>query len=98
MRFFHPRMAIVLHDIAQVWVAWTLLHWLRYLIWPDSPPLDLLSAELAVVLACQGAVLYFMDLYRGLWRFASLPDLWNIFRGAIYGTLLITLALFTITD
>jgi len=35
-----------------------------------------------------------MGLYRGVWRFASLPDLWNIVRSAIVGVLAISLALF----
>jgi FlaA1/EpsC-like NDP-sugar epimerase len=90
----HPRIAIVAHDLGMVWAAWTLVHWLRYLIWPDSPQLALFTPELAIVMVCQGVVLYFTGLYRGIWRFASLPDLWNITRGTIYGTLSITLALF----
>jgi FlaA1/EpsC-like NDP-sugar epimerase len=87
-------MAVVLHDLTMVWVAWTGVHWLRYLIWPESPQLPLLPRELPVILLCQAAVLYFTGLYRGIWRFASLPDLWNIMRASAYGTMLITLALF----
>jgi len=90
----HPRLAVVVHDLLMVWIAWTVAHWARYLIWPDAPALPLLTRELLVVVACQGAVLSAIGLYRGIWRFASLPDLWNIIRGTLYGTLLIALALF----
>ena len=37
------------------------------------------------------------NLYRGIWRFASLPDLWNIFRASILGAMLIMMALFILT-
>jgi FlaA1/EpsC-like NDP-sugar epimerase len=40
-------------------------------------------------------VLWTTGLYKGLWRFASFPDLWNIARASIFGTLLI-IAMFTI--
>ena len=33
-------------------------------------------------------------LYRGLWRFASIPDLWNIFRASVVSALCITLICF----
>jgi FlaA1/EpsC-like NDP-sugar epimerase len=90
----HPRIAVVLHDLGMVWLAWTGVHWLRYLIWPMAPHLPWLPVELPIILACQAMVLYYTGLYRGIWRFASLPDLWNIMRASAYGTLLITLALF----
>ena len=92
--FTHPRVAVILHDLAMVWLAWTGVHWLRYLIWPLAPQLPWLPVELPIILGCQAIVLYFTGLYRGIWRFASLPDLWNIMRASAYGTLLISLALF----
>jgi len=33
-------------------------------------------------------------LYRGLWRFASIPDLWNIFRASIISALCVTIICF----
>jgi FlaA1/EpsC-like NDP-sugar epimerase len=48
-------------------------------------------------LLVQGAILWWTGLYRGLWRFASLPDLWNIARGGVLGALAIALALFLFT-
>ena len=92
----HPRAAIVLHDLFMVWSAWTLVFFLRYLYWPSSPSLELWTSDVAIVLCAQGLVLSILGLYRGIWRFASLPDLWNIMRGAVYGTLFITLVLFLV--
>jgi FlaA1/EpsC-like NDP-sugar epimerase len=41
----------------------------------------------------QGIVLWATGLYKGLWRFASFPDLWNIARAATFGTIVIVAAL-----
>jgi FlaA1/EpsC-like NDP-sugar epimerase len=90
----HPRIAVVLHDLGMVLLAWHAANRIRYGMLPEPPPVPWFSADVAIVLIAQGAVLWWTGLYRGLWRFASLPDLWNIARAALFGTLLITLALF----
>ncbi|MFN9739308.1 MAG: polysaccharide biosynthesis protein [Pseudomonadota bacterium] len=90
----HPRIAVVAHDLAMVWVAWFAANWLRFNLLPEPPPVPLAGAELPIVLAAQGLVLWWTGLYRGLWRFASLPDLWNIARAALFGALAIALGLF----
>ncbi|MGQ0799429.1 MAG: polysaccharide biosynthesis protein [Pseudomarimonas sp.] len=90
----HPRIAVVLHDLAMVWLAWYVMNLVRYSFQPDAPPISLLAAELPLVLGAQGLVLWWTGLYRGLWRFASLPDLWNIARAGVFGALAISLALF----
>jgi len=90
----HPRIAVVLHDLAMVWLAWYVMNLVRYSFQPDAPPISLLATELPLVLGAQGLVLWWTGLYRGLWRFASLPDLWNIARAGVFGALAISLALF----
>jgi len=92
----HPRAAVVAHDLVMVAVAWFGASWL--ILKPGSPgmlgSIDL-WAELSLILVIQGSVLWVTGLYKGLWRFASFPDLWNIARAAVFGTVLIipTLAL-----
>ncbi len=49
---------------------------------------------LPFILLVQGFVYNRFNLHRSLWRFASLPDLWNIIRASIIGALSITLVLF----
>ncbi len=90
----HPRIAVVLHDLAMVWLAWYVMNEVRYSLQPDAPLVPLFAPELPLVLASQGLVLWWTGLYRGLWRFASLPDLWNIARAGVFGALAISLALF----
>ncbi|MEM9533383.1 MAG: nucleoside-diphosphate sugar epimerase/dehydratase [Pseudomonadota bacterium] len=94
---WHPRTAVVLHDLVMVWVAWTSVHWLRYQLLERPPEQPLWPAEMPLVLIAQAALLFVTGLYRGLWRFASLPDLWNIIRASVYGTLLISLLIFFTT-
>ena len=86
----HPRAAVVVHDLLMVMVASLATGWIVHKfdqvgIAPQIP----LAAELALVVALQGLVLWATGLYKGLWRFASFPDLWNIARAAFFGTLLI---------
>lgn len=90
----HPRIAVVLHDLVMVWLAWYVMNLVRYSMQPDAPEIAMFAPELPLVLASQGLVLWWTGLYRGLWRFASLPDLWNIARAGIFGALAISLALF----
>ena len=92
--FIHPRLAVVLHDLAMVWLAWIATNALRYSIEPNAPPPMWLAPETGLVVLVQGLVLWWTGLYKGLWRFASLPDLWNILRAGLLGALGIAVALF----
>ncbi len=89
-----PRVAVVMHDLAMVWLVWVGLHRLRYGVMFSPPELPLWSTEIALVLAAQGLVFWQVGLYRGLWRFASVPDLWNIFKACALGLFAIVLGLF----
>jgi FlaA1/EpsC-like NDP-sugar epimerase len=88
-----PRAAIVCHDLVMVWLCWNGLHWLRYAMVPDAPPFSWWSTESLIVLLAQGLVSWRVGLYRGLWRFASVPDLGNIFKAGLIGLLAISLGL-----
>jgi len=52
-----------------------------------------LFVELLLIVSVQALVLWSTGLYKGLWRFASFPDLWNIARAATFGTVFILVAL-----
>ncbi len=75
-------------------IAWQGAWWLRFNL--DFPFYNwqLSFYTLPFVLLIQGLVFRRFRLYRGLWRFASLPDLWNIFRACFVGALSITIMLF----
>jgi FlaA1/EpsC-like NDP-sugar epimerase len=94
----HPRAAVIGHDLVMVIVSWLAAGWILHrgdvpgLVHSLSPSMYLL-VELLLVLAIQGLVLWFTGPYKGLWRFASFPDMWNIARAALIGTILIVAAL-----
>ncbi len=90
----HPRIAVVAHDLAMIWLAWFGTNWLRWNLQIDPPAVPWFGREHGIVLATQAVILAWTGLYRGLWRFASLPDLWNIARGSVLGALAIALGLF----
>nr|WP_298133582.1 nucleoside-diphosphate sugar epimerase/dehydratase [uncultured Pseudoxanthomonas sp.] len=91
---FMPRALVAIHDLAMVWLCWQALHRFRYSMLAHAPEFPLWSNEIAIVLMAQGAVFWWMGLYRGLWRFASLPDLWNIVKACALGFLGVVLGLF----
>ena len=89
-----PRAGIVLHDLLMVWLCWVGLHQFRLSMQPVPPELPLWSVATLLVLAAQGLVLWRVGLYRGVWRFASVPDLVNILKASVFGLLGILIALF----
>ena len=89
-----PRAAVVVHDLCMVWLAWTGLHMFRYAMRSEPSPLSPWSTEIALVLLAQGLVFWRVGLYRGIWRFASVPDLVNILKACVFGLLAIVIGLF----
>jgi FlaA1/EpsC-like NDP-sugar epimerase len=90
----HPRAAVVAHDLVMVALAWLAAGWVMKRDGISGVIAGLpLGTELLLVLLVQGLILWSTGLYKGLWRFASFPDLWNIARAATFGTLLIITAL-----
>lgn len=90
----HPRAAVVAHDLVMVVISWLCAGWIMHrggsLGVIGSLPL---IAELFLITLVQGLVLWTTGLYKGLWRFASFPDLWNIVRASTFGTILLISAL-----
>jgi FlaA1/EpsC-like NDP-sugar epimerase len=82
-----PRLLVVLHDLLMVAATWMLLRWLAGQA--GAPPSSLIWRELGIAVAIQGLVFWRVGLYRGVWRFASMPDLVNIASAAFIGLLLI---------
>ena len=66
-----PRVAVIVHDLAMVWLVWQGLQRLRFAVVPNPPTIALWSNEIAVVMIAQGLVFWQAGLYRGLWRFAG---------------------------
>jgi FlaA1/EpsC-like NDP-sugar epimerase len=91
---FNPRTAaIILHDVLAATFAWLVAYWLRFnLTLPPEFQAAALST-LAWVMPLQAVVFWRFGLYRGIWRFASLPDLKRIVMAVGLAALLIPLVL-----
>jgi FlaA1/EpsC-like NDP-sugar epimerase len=84
---------IILHDILAACFAWLGAYWLRSNL---AIPPDLFSAALTTliwVVPLQAVAFWRFGLYRGIWRFASLPDLKRIVQAIGLAALLIPLVL-----
>jgi FlaA1/EpsC-like NDP-sugar epimerase len=99
IRFVRSRTAIFLHDLAMVPTAWLGAYWLRFNL-ESIPPLILQRAFLLLgpVVLVQGCVSWYFGLYRGLWRFASLPDLIRIIKAVVVGTAISAVVTFLATQ
>ena len=67
-----------LHDILAAVLAWALAYWLRFNF--DVPPqfVQSIGHNLVWVVGAQSIIFLAFGLYRGIWRFASIPDLRRI--------------------
>jgi FlaA1/EpsC-like NDP-sugar epimerase len=91
------RTKVILYDLVAISLAWAVSLFARFNF--ELPPQNYLAAAITaapVVLIVQGVISRYFGLYKGLWRFASLPDLWNIIRAAALGSVSIALVLFVI--
>lgn len=84
-----PRYAVMLHDLIMVWLCWQVLLMARYALLDVAPAIPWLSWDAVVVVGVQALAFWKVGLYRGLWRFASVADLINIFKASFIGLLAI---------
>jgi len=84
------------HDVVAAGVAWLVAFWLRFNL--ELPPADFARVAVATlpgVLAVHALAFWILGLYRGLWRYASLPDLQRILAAVAVASLAVP-ALFTL--
>lgn len=92
---FRSRVTIFIHDLVMIPCAWFGAYWLRFNL--GDIPDKYFSAALSFlpfVLVIQVSLFCIFGLYRGVWRFSSLPDLIRISKAVIVGVVCITVWLF----
>ena len=80
----------MIHDLLWIPLALSLSYWLRFNL--ESIPHQFRSSLLLLIgiaVPLQGIIFWHFGLYRGLWRFASIPDLVRIIKASCVGTLLL---------
>lgn len=84
-----------LHDVLWVPATFVFAYLLRFNL--ETIPEEYRNSLLLLMLVgvvVQGISYWLLGLYRGLWRFASIPDLVRILKSVVLGTLLITVIVF----
>ncbi|MEX2353438.1 MAG: polysaccharide biosynthesis protein, partial [Gammaproteobacteria bacterium] len=66
------RFRVILHDLAMATVAWVSAWWIRYNLAVPFPGWEVCLYTLPIVVVIQAILFRRFNLYRGLWRFASL--------------------------
>ncbi|OAB57975.1 multidrug MFS transporter [Leptolyngbya valderiana BDU 20041] len=80
------RALVVLHDLLMIATAWCVARLgTLWLLGEASLGWQQLALEVNLVLLLQGFLQWRAGLYRGVWRFASLPDLANLLRASLLG-------------
>jgi FlaA1/EpsC-like NDP-sugar epimerase len=85
----------VLVDLLMVLAAWLGAYWLRFNL--DAIPDHFYQYALfasPVVLVVQGVLLYWLGVFRGVWRFTSLDDLVRIVKAVALGTAVLMVLMF----
>jgi len=86
------------HDLAMIPLAWMSAYWLRFNLGEIPEPMWHYGVwDLLIVIPVQALVFRFFGLYRGVWRFASLPDLVRILKSVVVGTTLSLVVVFVLT-
>ena len=76
-------------------IAWYLAYWIRFNLGPvPDYMLDKATTVLPVLCVTQGIVFWYFGLYRGVWRFASVPDLVRIVKALAVGVPIAALTMF----
>lgn len=76
-------------DLVAVVIAWTGAFLLRFnLSWPAAYDKELAAGTL-ILLVVQLSVCHWAGLYRGMWAFASLPDLRRLIRAVMVSTVMV---------
>ena len=95
---FNPRSFFAFaHDMAVAAIAWCLAFLLRFNFEVPPEHFTLMVQTFFIVLPLQAISFLSSGLYRGTWRFASVPDLKRIFLAVIISTFVLLALLFMIS-
>jgi len=97
-RRLQNRYTAFVHDLIMIPLAWLGAYSLRFNL--DGIPDEFWSQAvrlLPVVLFAQGSLFWLFGLYRGVWRYASIPDLMRILKATLTGVAVSAAVIFFLT-
>ena len=84
----------LIHDLAACVLAWMVAFWLRFNLEIPDFYLELALKTLPAVIPIHAVLFWSLGLYRGIWRYASLPDLRRILVAVGVGAVAVPTLLF----
>ena len=88
--FFHRNFFLILClDIVLLCAAWYCAHLLRFNFEIPLETSVLLTHSLPLIVLIKLVIFYFFDLYRGMWRYTSVSDFFDVFKAAGLSSLII---------
>ncbi|MCL5260498.1 MAG: polysaccharide biosynthesis protein, partial [Gammaproteobacteria bacterium] len=89
---------VFLHDTTMIPIAWFLAYWIRFsVIGIEAGPLVFALQIFPFLAITQIFFYWYFGLYRGVWRFSSLPDLVRIIKAVVISSAIIIGSLFLFT-
>ena len=96
--YLRSQWAAFLHDVIMIGVAWIIAFWLRFNL--DTVPefyIDHGIQAIFIIAPIQILSFHVFGLYKGIWRFASLPDILRILKAVVLGVITSMVVLFVLT-
>ena len=93
-RINHLALLAFAHDVAVACLAWSAAFWLRFNLEIPAGFRAGMWTGMALAIPVQAAFFWFFGLYRGIWRYASLPDLRNIVSTVVIASMVVFLTIF----
>ncbi|WP_431856271.1 polysaccharide biosynthesis protein [Azospirillum sp.] len=98
MRIPSPRAFLVyLHDLVMTGAAFVVALYLRVGMQAFDQYADVLTLAAPIMVGISGLVFMTLGLYRGIWRYASVPDLAHVVRAVTVSVLTFVLVMFMVT-
>lgn len=85
----------LVHDLIMIPVAWYAAFMLRYNLSPPSSDItEHFLSSVIIIVPLQAAIFSLLGLYKGVWRFASVPDIFRIVKAVVIGAVAATVIFF----
>ena len=90
----HRNLLALGYDVAVAAAAWCAAYWLRFNMEIPASYVDGMLKTLVLAVPLQAALFWGFGLYRGMWRYASVPDLQRILSAVGFAAAIIAVAVF----
>ncbi len=98
-KYIRHQWAAAFHDILVIPIAWSLAYWIRYNF--GVVPTGMIEQgiqSLFYIVPAQIISYWYFGLYRGVWRYASIPDFIRILKATCVGVSLSIILLYAVSN